>query len=103
MPLRSRRSSVTAARGTASRSFARRRTHRVDTGTGVPLEVREDCLGRRERRITVGGRAHRVIPLPRGSITLAEVDAFPHRVSRDSAGTVRAQSPAVVLRIPVRG
>ncbi len=77
-------------------------SYRVDTGTGVPLEVREDRLGRRERRITVGGRAHRVISIAEGLDHLVEVDGVPHRVSRDSAGTVRAQSPAVVLRIPVK-
>ncbi len=77
-------------------------SYRVDAGTGVALDVREDRLGRRERRITVGGRAHRVISIAEGLDHLVEVDGVPHRVSRDSAGTVRAQSPAVVLRIPVK-
>jgi acetyl/propionyl-CoA carboxylase alpha subunit/acetyl-CoA carboxylase carboxyltransferase component len=77
-------------------------SYRVDAGTGVALEVREDHLGRRERRITVGGRAHRVISIADGLDHLVEVGGVPHRVSRDAAGTVRAHSPAVVLRVPVR-
>ncbi|MFO0592927.1 MAG: carboxyl transferase domain-containing protein [Polyangiaceae bacterium] len=81
---------------------AGRSAYKIDSGTGVPLDVREDRLGRRERRITVGGRAHRVISIAQGLSHLVEVDGVPHRVSRDSAGTVRAHSPAVVLRIPVK-
>jgi biotin carboxyl carrier protein len=77
-------------------------SYRVDAGTGVALEVREDHLGRRERRITVGGRAHRVISIADGLDHLVEVGGVPHRVSRDAAGTVRAHSPAVVLRVPVK-
>ncbi|MBK8256978.1 MAG: ATP-grasp domain-containing protein [Polyangiaceae bacterium] len=77
-------------------------TYHIHIHGGIHLTVREETLGRRERRLTVNGRPHRVLSIAEGIDRVVEVDGTLHRISRDAAGTVRAQAPAVVLRTPVK-
>ncbi len=68
-------------------------------GRSVPAEV--EPVGRRERRLHLGGRPHQVVSLSEGLEQVLEIDGVPHRLSRDAAGIVRSPAPAVVLSIPV--
>jgi acetyl/propionyl-CoA carboxylase alpha subunit/acetyl-CoA carboxylase carboxyltransferase component len=77
---------------------------------GVELSVTAARIGNapaRERRahgsewdLTCGGRTHRVVLVSQSLGYLVEVDGVSHRISRDSAGVVRASAPAVVVAIP---
>jgi acetyl/propionyl-CoA carboxylase alpha subunit/acetyl-CoA carboxylase carboxyltransferase component len=71
----------------------------VAEGRRVDLEV--ERLGRRERRLLVGGERHRVLAVVRELDMLVEIDGIPHKVSRDHGGAVRAPSPAVVVSLDV--
>src|SRR4051794_16066128 len=51
-------------------------------------------------RITVEGRAHRLITATHGPVHLVEVDGITHRVSRDEGGVVRSPAPALVVATP---
>ncbi|HEY1277841.1 MAG TPA: carboxyl transferase domain-containing protein [Thermoleophilaceae bacterium] len=65
------------------------------------VEVAVERLGDHERRLTTGGRSHRVVISEQGSHLLVEVDGVPHRVSHDEGGIVRSHAPGVVVAIPV--
>ncbi len=68
---------------------------------GTRLDVDVQRLGRYERRIQIGDRAHRIVISEQGAELLVDVDGVSHRVARDDGGIVRARAPAVVVAIPV--
>lgn len=74
----------------------------IEAGAGLACEVRLERAGRRERRLGLNGRTYRILSIADGLDHLVEVDGVPHRVSRDAGGAVRAPTPAVVLRLPVK-
>jgi acetyl/propionyl-CoA carboxylase alpha subunit/acetyl-CoA carboxylase carboxyltransferase component len=53
-------------------------------------------------RMTVGSRRHRVLLVPQGIRYLVEVDGVAYRISRDSAGIVRAGGPSLVASVAVK-
>ncbi len=71
---------------------------RVD---GQDIEVLDERLSGRERRLTCDGRRYRVLTVPSGSAALVEVEGVPHRITADSGNTVRAPAPAVVVSVDV--
>jgi acetyl/propionyl-CoA carboxylase alpha subunit/acetyl-CoA carboxylase carboxyltransferase component len=96
----------------------RARVRRVSAGhhycvrfNGVELPVSVVRVGNspvRERRaqgsewsLTCCGRTHRVLMVTQSLGYLIEVDGVAHRISRDSAGVVRATAPAIVVSIAV--
>jgi acetyl/propionyl-CoA carboxylase alpha subunit/acetyl-CoA carboxylase carboxyltransferase component len=93
------------------RRVAARAEYRVRFN-GVDLPVSAVKVGNapsRERRahasewnMTVGGRTHRVVMVTQSLGYLVEVDGIAHRVSRDSAGVVRATAPAIVVAVAAR-
>ncbi len=52
-------------------------------------------------RVTVGGRAHRLVTASHGPMQLVEVDGVTHRVSRDEGGILRSPAPALVVATPL--
>jgi acetyl/propionyl-CoA carboxylase alpha subunit len=84
--------------------------YRAQAG-GEAMEVDVETVGRYERRLTFGRDRFRVVSLVHdterdrtahpGGEDLVEVDGVPHRVSRDSAGVVRAPAPGVVVEVRV--
>lgn len=72
------------------------------TADGHQVNVELESLGKSEVRLCCGGRRHRVSSLRHGVTHLIEVDGIPHRISRDSAGVVRALSPSVVVSLAVK-
>ncbi len=75
--------------------------YRIDVD-GVRVHAGVERLGVFERRLVLGERRHRVLTHGEGLERVVEVDGFPHRLSRDDGGTIRAPAPAVVLSIAVR-
>ncbi len=69
---------------------------------GQDIEVLDERLSGRERRLTCGGRRYRVLTVPVGSAYLVEVEGVPHRITADSGNTVRAPAPAVVVSVDVK-
>jgi acetyl/propionyl-CoA carboxylase alpha subunit/acetyl-CoA carboxylase carboxyltransferase component len=74
--------------------------HRVIVD-GAAIEVEVERLNPHERRLRIGGAAHRTLVSVQGPDVLVEVDGIPHRISRDDGGLVRNLAPAVVVSVPV--
>jgi acetyl/propionyl-CoA carboxylase alpha subunit/acetyl-CoA carboxylase carboxyltransferase component len=68
---------------------------------GASLAVEAHRLGPHERRLELGGRAHRTLTSVQGADLLVEVDGVPHRIARDDGGLVRNLAPGVVVSLPV--
>jgi acetyl/propionyl-CoA carboxylase alpha subunit/acetyl-CoA carboxylase carboxyltransferase component len=71
--------------------------------------VRTEGSPARERRgrgsewsLSCGGQTYRVLLVTQSLGYLVEVNGVAHRISRDSAGVVRASAPAIVVSIAVR-
>lgn len=71
------------------------------TVDGRSLELDARRLGPHERRLELLGRSHRTLTSTQGDDLLIEVDAVPHRVSRDDGGLIRAPGSALVVSIPL--
>ncbi|HET7051407.1 MAG TPA: carboxyl transferase domain-containing protein [Solirubrobacteraceae bacterium] len=71
------------------------------TVDGRSLELNARRLGAHERRLELPGRSHRTLTSRQGDDLLVEVDAVPHRVSRDDGGLIRAPGSALVVSIPL--
>ncbi len=69
---------------------------------GRSVDVRRDDLGRAGTRLEIGDRTHRVLATSHGVTHLVEVDGYPHRITHDEGGIVRAPAPAVVVSIDVQ-
>ncbi len=69
----------------------------VADGSRVGLTIERG--GPFERRLSAGGRHHRVMSVRHGIETLVEVDGRPHRVSADDGGLVRAPSTGVLVHV----
>ncbi len=68
---------------------------------GRSVEVRRDDLGRAGIRLEIGDRLYRALANSHGVTHLVEVDGYPHRITHDEGGIVRAPAPAVVVSIDV--
>ncbi len=68
---------------------------------GRSAEVHRDDLGRAGVRLEIGDRSYRALANSHGVTHLIEVEGFPHRVTHDEGGIVRAPAPAVVVSIDV--
>jgi acetyl/propionyl-CoA carboxylase alpha subunit/acetyl-CoA carboxylase carboxyltransferase component len=73
------------------------------TTDGLPNLVDADVerLGTHHLRLTVSGRAFRVMAATHGPIHFVEVNGVAHRVSRDEGGVLRSPAPALVVATPV--
>ncbi|HET9444308.1 MAG TPA: carboxyl transferase domain-containing protein [Acidimicrobiales bacterium] len=74
--------------------------YRVDA-EGVLVDLEVEVLGEVERRVTVGGRTHRVVSAVHGPVHTVEVDGTVHVITRDEGGVVRAPAPGVVVSVSV--
>jgi acetyl/propionyl-CoA carboxylase alpha subunit/acetyl-CoA carboxylase carboxyltransferase component len=72
----------------------------TDVGTDT-VDAVVERLGDYHRRLTIGGRRHRLVTATHGPVHLVEVDGVAHRVSRDEGGVLRAPAPALVVATPV--
>jgi acetyl/propionyl-CoA carboxylase alpha subunit/acetyl-CoA carboxylase carboxyltransferase component len=68
---------------------------------GHLVDLRVDRWSGYESRLTVAGRAYRMVTAAQGATLLVDVEGVEHRVSRDDGGVVRAGGPAFVLRVLV--
>jgi len=68
---------------------------------GVAVDVVLDRLDEAHRRLTVGGRSHRVVSHAQRTEQLVEVDGVVHRFSRDDGGLLRAPAVSLVVSIDV--
>ncbi len=68
---------------------------------GIEIEVELERRNALESRLVVGGRNHRVLSFIDGAEHHVEIDGVAHRLSRDSAGVVRAPAPALIVSVPV--
>ncbi len=75
-------------------------TYRLRVGR-VAVEATVERLGRTERRLTCGGRSHRIFAVGQGVDHVIEVDGIPHRISGGEEGVVRSPAPAVVVSLAV--
>ncbi len=75
------------------------RTYRV-TGAGT-ADVTVASSDGYERRVLVGGRAHRVVSVVAGATVRVDVDGAAHAVFRDDGGLVRSPGPAFVVSVLV--
>ncbi|OBI37633.1 carboxyl transferase domain-containing protein [Mycobacterium sp. E2238] len=75
------------------------RTYRV-TGAGTADVTVSDRDGY-ERRVVVGGAAHRVLSVVEGATLRVDIDGVAHTVSRDDGGLVRSPGPAFVVSVLV--
>ncbi len=69
---------------------------------GDRVDVGHERLRAPASRLRVGDRSHRVTSVIDGADHLIEIDGHAHRVSRDSAGLVRAPAPAFVVSVAVQ-
>jgi len=76
------------------------RTYSVRCG-GATADVVVDALGSFERRITCGGRRHRLVIAPTGTGFRIEMDGGTHLVDREDGVVVGADRPALVAAILV--
>jgi acetyl-CoA carboxylase carboxyltransferase component/biotin carboxyl carrier protein len=70
-------------------------------GAAATVEVDVERVNDYERRITVGGRRHRVVAVPDGSGYRIEVDGRAHLLTREDGFVVRAGWPAFVVSVLV--
>ncbi len=68
---------------------------------GVTVDARVEQLGEFERRITSGGRRHRVVAVEQNGAFRLEIDGLAHTVTRTDGLVVRAGWPALVAQILV--
>jgi acetyl/propionyl-CoA carboxylase alpha subunit/acetyl-CoA carboxylase carboxyltransferase component len=68
---------------------------------GDAIDVELERYGPLESRLSVGGEHHRVFSFIDGVEHHVEIDGVAHRLSRDSAGLVRAPAPALVVSVAV--
>ncbi len=68
---------------------------------GVFVHVEREDLGDFTARLSVEGRAFRVVTATHTAAHLVEVDGTVHRISQDEGGVVRAPAPALVVALPV--
>jgi acetyl/propionyl-CoA carboxylase alpha subunit/acetyl-CoA carboxylase carboxyltransferase component len=69
---------------------------------GRRVQARLHALSRFERWLSVGGRRHRAVCVPRWPEIGVEIDGAAHRFSRGDVGIVRAESPAMVVSLAVK-
>ncbi|MFB3852796.1 MAG: carboxyl transferase domain-containing protein [Vicinamibacterales bacterium] len=69
---------------------------------GQRIDAHVERTGAVERWLTCGGERHHAVAVTQGYSCLVEVDDVPHVISRADAGIVRAESPAVVVRVLVQ-
>jgi acetyl/propionyl-CoA carboxylase alpha subunit/acetyl-CoA carboxylase carboxyltransferase component len=72
-----------------------------ENGTAYAVDADVERLGENHLRLTVSGRAHRVLMATHGPTHFVEVDGVSHRVSRDEGGVLRSPAPALVVATPV--
>jgi acetyl/propionyl-CoA carboxylase alpha subunit/acetyl-CoA carboxylase carboxyltransferase component len=95
-------------RGTAYKVMVLRTAsdrYRVSIQNGGEAHVVDASIDRIDDyvgRITVEGRAHRLVTATHGPVHLVEVDGITHRVSRDEGGVVRSPAPALVVATPAQ-
>jgi acetyl/propionyl-CoA carboxylase alpha subunit len=65
-------------------------------------DISVDALGTCERRITCGGRRHRLLVVASGAGWRIETDGGAHRVEREDGMVVRAGWPALVVAVHVQ-
>jgi acetyl/propionyl-CoA carboxylase alpha subunit/acetyl-CoA carboxylase carboxyltransferase component len=75
-------------------------TYRVATGASL-VDVEVERLGEVERRVTLGGRRHRVLSSVVGPVHSVEVEGVTHTIARDEGGVVRSPAPAVIVSVAV--
>jgi acetyl/propionyl-CoA carboxylase alpha subunit/acetyl-CoA carboxylase carboxyltransferase component len=75
-------------------------TYRVTSDAGVADLTVEHRVGY-ERRVLVGGRAHRVTAVVEGATLRVDVDGTSHTLSRDDGGVVRCAGPAFLVSLLV--
>jgi acetyl/propionyl-CoA carboxylase alpha subunit/acetyl-CoA carboxylase carboxyltransferase component len=76
------------------------RSYTVRSG-GATADIAVDALGRFERRITCGGRRHRLLVAPTGTGFRVEMDGTAHLVDREDGVVVSAGRPALVVAMLV--
>ena len=81
-------------------SQASPRRYRVELD-GVEIDAELERRNGLESRLLVGGRSHRVLSFIDGADHHVEIDGVAHRLSRDSAGVIRAPAPALIVSVPV--
>ncbi|MCK5796425.1 MAG: fused acetyl/propionyl-CoA carboxylase subunit alpha/methylmalonyl-CoA decarboxylase subunit alpha, partial [Deltaproteobacteria bacterium] len=69
---------------------------------GRDLEATLDRRNELSDWLTCGGTRYHILSIVDGPTHLVEVNAIPHRISRDAGGTIRAPAPAVVLSLAVK-
>lgn len=69
---------------------------------GASFQVEIERVRKYENSLQFGGRSFRTVCIEQGLAYRIEVDGVGHRVDRDDGGIVRAQSPSVVVSIPVQ-
>jgi acetyl/propionyl-CoA carboxylase alpha subunit/acetyl-CoA carboxylase carboxyltransferase component len=70
-------------------------------GEGVAFDALLERLDAHLSRLTVNGRAYRLVTAIHGLVHVVEVDGVTYRVSRDEGGMLRAPAPALVVATPV--
>ncbi|WP_052465969.1 carboxyl transferase domain-containing protein [Mobilicoccus massiliensis] len=69
--------------------------------SAVEVDVRDERLGRFERRLTCRGRRHRVVATEQGASIHLEIDGLAHTVTREDGMAVRTPRPALVAELHV--
>jgi acetyl/propionyl-CoA carboxylase alpha subunit/acetyl-CoA carboxylase carboxyltransferase component len=76
------------------------RSYSIRCGDAV-ADIAVDALGRYERRVTCGGRRHRVLVAPTDTGFRVEMDGASHRIDREDGVVVAAGRPALVVAMLV--
>src|SRR4051794_22919341 len=72
----------------------------VGDGQERTVDADVERLNPHNLRLTVSGRAFRVMTATHGPIHFVEVNGVAHRISRDEGGILRAPAPALVVATP---